>query len=184
MRSGSHATPRAAWARRRRGAGSPSASTGRRPTGSGRGAPRAGLAGQGRERAVPGDRRLRAWAHLPRDPDSDLGHPQGAPFGWPPPPDPAGSQGEPLRLEGAGRSAAPLPGDARRPPGGAPGACPAPRSPRTVSWRGSGPGGSLRGGGPRGSQAPPGPARGGLPAALCCPPGLAPGVSAGPPLLY
>ncbi|KAM7238357.1 hypothetical protein CapIbe_009877, partial [Capra ibex] len=42
-RSGSHATPRAAWARRRRGAGSLSASTGRRPTSSGRGAPRAGL---------------------------------------------------------------------------------------------------------------------------------------------
>lgn len=125
-----------------------------------------------------------AWAHLPRDLDPGLGHPQGVPFSRPPPPGPAGSQGEPLCLEGAGRSAASLPGDARRPLGGAPGACPAPRSPRTVSWRGSGPGGSLRGGGPRGSQAPPGPARVGLPAALCCPPGLASGVWAGPPLLY
>ena len=70
------------------GAGCPSASTGRSPTGSGRGAPRAGLAGRGRERAVPGDRTLRAWAHLPRDQDPYLGHPKGAPFGWPPPPGP------------------------------------------------------------------------------------------------
>ena len=103
---------------------------------------------------------------------------RGRPSAGPHPPDPDGSQGEPLRLEGAGGSAAPLPGDARRPPGDDPGTFPAPRSPRTVSWLGSGPGGSLRGGGPRGSQAPPGPARGGLAAALCYPPRLAPGVSA------
>ena len=45
---------------------------------------------------------------------------RGRPSAGPHPPDPDGSQGEPLRLEGAGRSAAPLPGDGRRPPRGRP----------------------------------------------------------------
>lgn len=88
--------------------------TGRRPTGSGRGAPGPASRVRVRERAVPGDRETPNLGRA--GPGLRSRTPAGAPFGCPRP-GPAGSQGEPLRLEGAGRSAAPLPGDAKAPRG-------------------------------------------------------------------